>query len=55
MTLPNGDPPAADFNHGNRSIGGALWPKGRLPAGEPRRAGDASLSFVMSAGNHLAS
>src|SRR5215216_6858798 len=34
VTLPGGDVPADDFNYGNGSIGVALWPKGRLVAGE---------------------
>jgi hypothetical protein len=34
VTLPGGDVPADGFNYGNGSIGVALWPKGRLVAGE---------------------
>ena len=34
VTLPGGDVPADDFNYGNGSIGVALWPEGRLVAGE---------------------
>jgi hypothetical protein len=36
VTLPNGEVPddAEGFNHGNGSLAVALWPKGRIPAGE---------------------
>jgi hypothetical protein len=34
VTLPSGDLPGDGFNYGNGSIGVALWPKGRLVAGE---------------------